>query len=419
MRPDRLAAAAVAALAAALLAVPALAADDPDPSPSTTTVEVDDATLRWGINNESNNRAHDPTSVNFMSAGKVADSGGAKIDRAAWSAESGGVRIEKWDGTAWQPATWAGLSTQSDGRALGSATAGTFSNHNVVFGGGVGTVDTAAGTAHIAWTGDLTVLYYSGQSMFYLSDPVLDVADGSGTVTATISGFAASRDGGTWEPVSPRTATVAELGSVDLGDATGFVAEPTYVGVRPDLPADAVPQVTGDAFSGSFPQSWVDAMDALGMAAFWYSSGSSTDRFKVPLAMTVGYDASVPVTVPTPTPSAEPSRPPLHNDATEPPTPAPTVTATVTAPAAPVAPVAAPAVVAPPVAPVPSTGALAGVPAPVSQVALAAAPTSTSAGDDGSSSLPWWLGSGCLLAAALVLLLPVGGSGPGTRSIQQ
>lgn len=418
MRPDRLAAAVVAALAAALLAVPALA-DDPNPSP-TTAVEVDDATVRWGINNESNNRAHDPTSVNFLSAGKVADSGGAKIDRADWSAESGGVRIEKWDGTAWQPATWAGLSTQSDGRALGSATAGTFSNHNAVFGGGVGTVDTVAGTAHIAWTGDLTVLYYSGQSMFYLSDPVLDVADGAGTVTATISGFAASRDGGTWEPVSPRTATVAELPSVDLEDETGFLAEPAYVGVRPDLPGDAVPQVTGDPYSGSFPQSWIDAMDELGMAPFWYSSGGSTDRFKVPLAMTVGYDASVPVTVPTPTATAEPTKEPIDNEVKESPTPAPTVTATVTAPAAPVAPVAAPPVVALPVAPTPVVAsAIGGVPSPVSQVALASAPASAATDDGSPSSLPWWLGSGCLLAAALVLLLPVGGSGPGTRSIQK
>ncbi|GAA1763559.1 hypothetical protein GCM10009795_007680 [Nocardioides hankookensis] len=414
MRPDRLAAAALAAVVAVLLAVPALA-DDASPAAS-TSVEVDDATLRWGINNESNNRAHDPTSVNFMSAGKVADSGGQKVTAADWSAVSGSVRIEKWDGTAWQPATWAGLSTDSAGRALGSATAGTFSNHNVVFGGGVGAVDAAAGTAHIAWTGDLSVLYYSGQSMFYLSDPVLDVADGAGTVTATISGFAASRNGGTWSPVAPRTATVAELSSVDLADATGFVAQPAYAGVRASLPADAVPQVTSDATSGSFPQSWIDAMDDLGMAAFWYSSGSSTDRFKVPLALTVGYDASAPVVPPTPT--AAPTKKPIDNVVKESPTPTPTVAATVTAPAAPVA--APPVVVAPPVvAPTPVAEALGAVPRPATEVALAAAPTAPTADAGTPSSLPWWIGSGCLLAAALVLLLPVGGSGPGTRSTQK
>jgi hypothetical protein len=418
MRPERIAAATVAAFAAVLLAVPALA-DDPSPSASpTTSVEVDDATLRWGINNETSNRAFAPNTYNFMSAGKVPDPGhgGSVIAQSDWKQSSGNVEIEKWDGSAWKPATWAGLKTDAAGNPLGSATAGTFSGHTFVLSGGVGTVDREAGTAHVAWDADLTVLYYSGMSFFYVSDPVLDVADGVGTLTATVSGFGSSlSDPDSWVPVAPRTVTFADLPAVDLDDEAGFVAEPAYRGVQ----VTGVPQNTTGTDAGSFPQSWIDMMDDLGTAAFWYSSGGATDPFKVALPMTVGYDASVPVVGPTPT--IAPTKDPIENEIKESPTPAPTVTATVTAPAAPVAApaVVPPAVAPPPVVATPAATAYAPVPQPATQVALAAAPTATGSSDGGPSSLPWWLGSGCLLAAALVLLVPVGGSGPGNRSIQK
>ncbi|HRD15133.1 MAG TPA: hypothetical protein PLI79_25095, partial [Mycobacterium sp.] len=59
---------------------------------------------------------------------------------------------------------------------LGTPTAGTFSHHRFALSGGTGELDVEAGTAHVEWDGDVTVLYYSVMSMFHISDPVLDVA---------------------------------------------------------------------------------------------------------------------------------------------------------------------------------------------------------------------------------------------------
>jgi Htaa protein len=379
-------AAVLAAVAVALLAAPALAADDTTP---TGPVTLSTATLRWGINNESSNRAYAPDTYNFFSAGRVPDpgAGGRTITEPAWSASSGAVRIEKWDGTAWKPATWAGLSTDSSGTPLGAPTAGTFSNHSFVFSGGTGTVDVAAGTAHVAWDGDLTVLYYSGMSLFYVSDPVLDVASGKGTVTATVSGFASSVDDPTrWAPVAPAQVTLADLPSVTLG-ATGLTTTPAY----------------GDVATGSFPSSFVDYMDKLGTAAFWKASGAATDPFKVPLPLSVGYDEEA--AAPTPTPSAAPTRTPtpVDNPIVKP--PKPTATVTVTARPAPV-PVPPPAPAPPTAAAVPAAPA-AQLPAATQLVAVRSevAPTGHDEPAVGSVRL-WWAGGVLLLLAALLLAVP-------------
>jgi len=381
-------AAVLAAAAVALLAVPALAAGESTPAGPTT---LSTATLRWGINNESSNRAYAPDTYNFFSAGLVPDpgAGGQTIKESAWSPSSGAVRVEKWDGTAWQPATWAGLSTDSKGAPLGAPAQGTFSNHSFVFSGGTGTVDPAAGTAHVAWDGDLTVLYYSGMSFFYISDPVLDVAAGTGTLTATLSGFASSVDDPTkWAPVPAAQVTLAELPSVTLAD-TSLTATPAY----------------GDVATGSFPKSFVDYMDKLGTAAFWKASGAATDPFKLPLPITVAYDESV--AAPTPTPSAAPTKTPtpVDNPIVKP----PKATATVTVTARP-----APApVTAPPPAPLPPT--VAAVPtAPAAQLPAATqlvavrsevAPTGPDEPAVGSARL-WWAGGVLLLIAALLLAVP-------------
>ena len=102
------------------------AADDEDPTPTTTAVQLDDAVLRWGVNNESSNRAYAPRTYNFFSAGRVPDpgEGGETIPQGRWKQAAGDVQIQKWNGSAWRKATWAGLSTDSDGNPLGSPTAG-------------------------------------------------------------------------------------------------------------------------------------------------------------------------------------------------------------------------------------------------------------------------------------------------------
>lgn len=390
MRSRERLAVALAAAAVALPAVPALAVEEPT---ATGPITLSNATFRWGINNESSNRAYAPDTYNFFSAGLVPDpgAGGRTIPESAWSPSSGAVRIEKFDGKTWKPATWAGLSTDSNGAPLGAPAAGTFSNHSFVFSGGTGTVDVAAGTAHVAWDGDVTVLYYSGMSFFSISDPVLDVAGGRGTVTATLSGYASSVEDPTkWAAVPAAQVTLADLPAVTLAEAA-LTATPAY----------------GDVATGSFPASFVAYMEQLGTAAFWRASGAATDRFKVPLPITVAYaDAA---DAPAPTPSAAPTKTPapVENPIVKP----PKATATVTVTARP-APAPAP-VAAPPPAPVPPT--VAAVPtAPAAQLPAATqlvavrsevAPTGHDERAVGSARL-WWAGGVLLLAAALLLAVP-------------
>lgn len=402
-RRRRLLAALVGSVGCALLAVPAGAAEpSPGAGPSATPsgpVELDGATLRWGINDESSNRAFAPDTYNFLSAGTVPDPGrgGTTLPRSRWKQAAGDVSIEKWNGKAWRPATWEGLRTDERGAALGSPTSGTFSRHRFVFGAGTGTVDVAARTAHVAWAGDVTILYYSGMSFFVLSDPVLDVADGRGTLTATLSGYASSVDDPTqWAPVAAAEVTVADLPEVTL-DETGLRASPAYLGVA----VTGVGQVPGGSSFGSFPQSYVDYMHRLGTAAFWLSSGASTDAFKVPLPLSVGFGTEEEPVAPSASPV--PTKAPLDNPVVLPPA---TVTATVTARPAP-----APAVVpraAPPLPAVPTAPA-ADTPLPLAAQLVAADRAPAAAADPTTETTRiWWLGGGLLLAAALTLLVPVG-----------
>ncbi|UMG93272.1 HtaA domain-containing protein [Nocardioides sp. TF02-7] len=265
--------------------------------------------LRWGINNESNTAAYDPGTFNFFSAGRLRDPGrgGQEIKRRDWRRAAGDVAIEKWDARSkrWRPATWAGRARDSTGKPLRIGT--TFSNHQVVFSGGVGTLDREAGTARIAWEGDVTVLYYSGQSFFYLADPVLEVAGGSGVVTATVGGFGSSREDPTaWEPLPDAEVTVAVLRKVDLADPDGFTATPAYRGVRVEL-AEGTQVRTGPDW-GAFPQTFVTYMERLGTGSFWYSSGGAADPNKVALPLTVALAGDGEV-VPSPTdpPTSEPT----------------------------------------------------------------------------------------------------------------
>jgi hypothetical protein len=391
----------LALVGSVLLAVPALA-DDPTEAPTAGSVELDGVALRWGLNNESSNRAFAPRTYNFFSAGQVPDpgKGGTTLPRKHWHQTAGDVAIEKWSGSAWKPATWSGLTTDSSGADLGLPTAGTFSNHRFVFADGAGTADVAAGTAHVAWDGDVTVLYYSGMSFFTISDPVLDVADGRGTLTATLSGYASSVDDpSSWEPVPAAQVTLADLPDVTLGEA-GLTTTPAYLGVA----VTGVGQVAGGPTYGAFPQTFVDYMNRLGTAAFWLSSGASTDAFKVPLPLTVAFGSDEEPVEPTPT--AAPTKKPIKNPVVPPP-----VTVTVTAAPAPVVPVAPPAAPTAPAVPTSSVPA-AGTTLPAAAHLVAAPLTSDPRPEpESDATWIWWLGGGLLLAAALTLLVPAGRPG--------
>ncbi|HLR83536.1 MAG TPA: hypothetical protein VK059_01230, partial [Nocardioidaceae bacterium] len=255
---------------------------------------VDNAEFRWGFNNESNNAGYAPGTHNFFSAGKIDDpgAGGRTITRSDWDPTAGAVTIEKRrpDGS-YDTATWRGLTTTPSGAAIDSPTDRSFSDHHVVIDGGEGTIDPRKRTARISWDGDFTVLYYSGMSFFYVSDPTLVVRNGRGTVTATLGGFGTSRtDTTVWKPLPDKRVTLANLGNVELDEA-GFTAKPKYLGVRYDAPAAVSPQRHGEAF-GSFPKSFVDYQVRTGQASYWYSSGGRTDPYKPALPMTVSYDAA-------------------------------------------------------------------------------------------------------------------------------
>ncbi len=367
---------------------------------------VSGAVLRWGVTNEANNAAHAPSTYNYLSAGVVPDpgKGGTKLPRSSWSAQTGAAQIQKFTGGTWRPATWEGLTTDSDGKALGVPTEGRFSNHQVVLGAGVGTIDAAAGTATIGWDADFSVVSYSGMSFFTVSDPSLEVTPEASRVTATLSGYASSVDNpDAWAPVAPARVVLADLPPVDLS-ATNLTVTPTFTGVR----VSGVQQAAG-ADAGAFPQSFIDFQNILGTAAFWYTSGGSTDAFKAPLPMSFALDGETAMPQPTAasTPSKTPAAPDVTNSAPRPPK------ATKPPSAAPVArdepaPVrdAMPTSLSPPPPP------LAVDPVGVGQTHYVASPMLLTAAETPAVATPaedsaarWWLLGGVLLLAATALLL--------------
>ncbi|GAA5148219.1 hypothetical protein GCM10023340_21800 [Nocardioides marinquilinus] len=472
MSPRRAAGAALAAVTTVTALATLTAPLGPGPAtaaasgPAEGAFTVVDAELSWGLNDESNNKAHAPGTYNFLSAGAVPDpgAGGQSIvapgvwqgtRTRAWRARSGRVEVQKQqpDG-GFATAGFAGLSTGVDGAPL-TSTAGPFSQHRVVLGGGRGTVDPAAGTARLQWRGSFSVVYYSGYSFFVVTDPSLEVADGRARLRATLSGYAADRDDASqWTAVPPREVTLADLpGDLVLPAEGGFTAEPAYRGVRWSPPADAPRQVRTGSSWGAFPASFLAYLDRVGTAAFWYSSGGTADPHKVPRPLTVSYDAGRPVEPPpgSPGPSgptAEPTRPTTPPEPTtsvnpEPPPTPPTPPTTATPPTSPAATPSAtpptrpePPVVPPPSAapdptqpagpPLPSQPPASGPPAtppgvqdtavaapvPLAAAAVhaagavgtagAAEPVADRAPQPSPPTWPWWLGGALLLAAALV-----------------
>ncbi|TYL51990.1 hypothetical protein FXB39_06155 [Nocardioides sp. BGMRC 2183] len=307
----------------------------PTTSPTTTPPEtdeiftVDDAVLRWGVNDEANNRAFAPGTFNFLAAGKVPDPGrgGQTIvdrkwkhnGRTAWRQRAGEVEIEKVTSAGVVDATWAGLSTGPDGQPIPSTSSGIFSNHQVVISGGEGTVDPEAGTATVRWTGSFSVVYYSGMSFFTLSNPVLTVTPKSAKITATAAGYASSMtDQSKWSAVAPATVTLANLRRADLRSTTGFTSALAYLGVRYDS-ADS-PQVRTGDWWGSFPTTFVRYLERLGSGAYWFSSGGAADRHKLPHPVSISWDATTQVEPETPEPSTTPTETPTNSVAPTPPT---------------------------------------------------------------------------------------------------
>lgn len=285
--------------------------DEPE-QPEDNSFTVTNAQFRWGMNNESNNRAYNPGTYNFFSAGQSANPGrgGSTINmttgrwstnqKIAWRAKSGDVRIQKrGPGKGYKLATLPGLQTDRMGKALGSP--GTsFSDHQIVINGGSGEVDPAAGTAEISWEGTWSVLYYSGMSFFHISNPTLTVTEGSAQVTGMLGGFKSDRNNqDLWKRVAPREVVLADLPrdsfTLPVKSGKGFSVTPKYIGVEITAPA-GTPQKKDVNYWGSFPQDYINFVTEIGQGPYWYSSGVPADRHKPALPMTISYEAARPAT---------------------------------------------------------------------------------------------------------------------------
>jgi hypothetical protein len=278
-----LAAGALGLAGAAVFAQAATAAD----------VNVEDVTLAWSINDESGGGAYFG-GCNFLSAGAAGNTGSSRVWTEAdgfYSAASGNVSIEKptSDG-GWVAPTWATKCRDAADAAVTTAVGSTTGNR-VVLAAGEGTVDLDAGTASIEWEGSFTVVFYGGLTYWSASDPVLTVsADGTGTLTATGSGYGASMDDpNVWVPLTPQPIVLADFEGITLTDA-GFTLAPEYRGVA----VTGVTQTQTGADWGAFPQSFVDFQQLTGQSSYWYSSGGAADPKKPAKPLTVGWEILAP-----------------------------------------------------------------------------------------------------------------------------
>lgn len=277
------------------------------PTAHADTVTIDDAELRWGVSNEVNNGAY--FGFNLMSAGKIGNpgAGGRQLtladegetwdngEDAGWTNNVGDVTIEDLQADdSYAPTTFDGTRQNKSGAAV-TVFNQNFAETQAVFRNGTGTIDPDQGTASIAWDGDLTVLFYTGMTFFYLSDPELTVAtDGTGEVTATVGGYGSDMDDMTqWTALEDQELTIATLDDVTVTDS-GIEVTPDYLGVEYDAPAGGTPQSRTSASWGAFPQDFVDFQQLTGQSSYWYSSGSSLDANKVAAPIEISYDEPAP-----------------------------------------------------------------------------------------------------------------------------
>ena len=150
--------------------------------------------------------------------------------------------------------------------------------------GGTGTI-AADGSTKVSWSGSFTVNMYGGLVPFTASAPVLTLdADGNGTLTATLSGYASSQanpnDRTPVAPVAGVTLATFSDGRIDPGAPS--TVTPDYAGVEVDIPAGQAQQVRSGDDWGAWPQSFVDFQTKTGLGSYWYSSGGAADPTRRP-----------------------------------------------------------------------------------------------------------------------------------------
>ena len=274
-------------------------------------VEVTGVTFDWGINNESNGGAYFG-GCNFLSAGVAGDTGSSRLWSQAdgfYSAQEGNTTIVKptADATGLQQPTWSTKCQTPSGATVNGKTTNadtSYTQSRVQIANGSGTVDVAAGTADIEWDGSFSVVYYGGMTYWSATDPHLVVdSDGTGTVTASLSGYAADMDfPDVWKRLEPREITIATLTDVEV-TASGIIVTPDYLGVT--VPEDVEgrnPQETSQTWSGAFPGDFVSFQQETGQSSYWYSTSGDANSIqprKVTLPLTVSYTTPEAVAITT------------------------------------------------------------------------------------------------------------------------
>lgn len=267
-------------------------------APTTTTTapnpvrSVTNARLTFQLNNESDQVSHSGA-PNYWAAGAHA------TGQTKYVGTAGNVTVQRlWQN---QPvtvgtgnATWANRTRAADGVTTATQGNALTYGYRAVLTGGTGTVNSNTGAATIQWTGTFTVNYYGGLVPFWISNPRLVVAaNGTGTLTGTLQGIGSDIDDQTQQtPIGPvNNVTLAEFTGLN-GGTTGFTSTPKFLGVTapsglatPQIPAG----LSSPAWWGSYPASYVNFMEQMGLGSFWYSSGSRDDS-KPSLPVSVAYN---------------------------------------------------------------------------------------------------------------------------------
>lgn len=280
------------------------------------------ATFEWSVNDEANTGAFNGD-CNFMSAGESDGSAGT------YGATDGNATVLKRnsDGAFVPISDYSTRCLDAEGvkvTAGGTRRLG----QKVVYTGGTGTADPVTGEVSIQWTGTFSNNFYGHLIPFWFADPLLTVAaDGTGTVVATVGGYASDIDNPeVRELVDPMPGVVlATLSGVDSRNPNGFVVTPTFAGVQ--VSGFEVPQSRFYDGWGSWPLPFVAAMDRLGSAAYWYSSGGAADVRKPAAPIVVGFGEGTAPTTTTTVPAPTTTRPPTTTTTV----PSPTTTVAVQA----------------------------------------------------------------------------------------
>ena len=243
-----------------------------------TTVEG--ASLEWALSEELNTGAFDG-SCNHLSAGRTDGSA------AAYTGTDGDVTVLKRTagGSDVVVSDWASRCLDASGTRV-TAGGSARLDLRVRLTGGDGTHDPDSGATTVRWSGTISANLYDELVPTWFSDLTLSIdAAGSGTLSATVAGYASSLENPDVRQEVPPIPGVVIARFRTTGTGPGpMTVTPEYLGVRYE--STAAPQVRTTPSWGAWPPAMVAAMERTGTAAYWYSTGSSSDTRKVPAPIT-------------------------------------------------------------------------------------------------------------------------------------